>query len=86
MMGKVDIKSGPAGVTEVTQLHIFKCNRCGATDKVLPHSGFLRTHTVFNVQGKWKHRTTKMGAAVTNGPYTTKAGTANVTSLDHDLP
>jgi hypothetical protein len=85
-IGRGTITLGTAGVTEAQQLSIFKCKRCGATDKVHPHSGFTRIHEVFKVGAQWKHRTRKFGAAVTIGAHTTEAATGNVTSPDHDLP
>lgn len=78
--------AGPAGTKEFTQLSIFKCRRCGATDKVQPNSGMRIIHEVYLVGTQWKHRTRKIGEDVTIGAYSTKAGSANVTSYDHDLP
>lgn len=78
--------AGPVGTWEKTQLSLFKCKRCGTTDKVQPSSGLKVIHEVFKDGAQWKHKTRKVGAAVTIGANTTQAGTANVTSLDHNLP
>jgi hypothetical protein len=78
--------AGPAGTRVFTQLQIFKCHRCGATDKNQPNSGFNIIHEVFKVGSKWKHKTRKVGAAATIGAFSSQAGTASVTSPDHDLP
>ncbi len=85
-MGRAGITvTGPAGISEASQLCIYKCERCGVIDIVLPNSGFLRTHTVFKSGGVWKHKTNKKGAAVTIGVHTTGAGAGNATSSDHNL-
>jgi len=78
--------AGPAGKRIFDQLCIFKCKRCGATDKVMPNSGFKITHEVFLDGAQWKHKTTKNGAAVTIGAHSTQAGGTNATSPDHNLP
>ena len=78
--------AGPAAPWERRQVSIFKCHRCGATDKVQPNSGLKIVHEVFSDGGHWKHRVRKFGAKVTARGYTSEAGTANVTSLDHNLP
>jgi len=79
--------AGPGASHQFRQLSIFKCHRCGAVDKVQPNSGLTITHYVFDAGGgHWKHHVKKVGAKVTVGAYTSEAGTANVTSLDHDLP
>jgi hypothetical protein len=78
--------AGPAGTAEKLQLTIFKCKRCGATDKVQANSGMKIVHEVFQSGTAWKHRTRKVGAAVTIGAYSTQAGSASVTSPDHNLP
>jgi hypothetical protein len=79
--------AGPAATWERRQVSIFKCHRCGATDKVQPNSGFKITHAVSaDAAGHWKHKIMKVGADVTARGYTSKAGTANATSPDHNLP
>jgi hypothetical protein len=78
--------AGPAASWERRQVCKFKCDRCGATDKVHPNSGFKIIHSVFLDSGHWKHHVRKFGAAVTAGAYTSEAGTADVTSPDHLLP
>jgi hypothetical protein len=78
--------AGPAAPWERRQVCIFKCHRCGATDKIHPRSGFKIVHEVFIAAGHWKHRVRKFGAAVTARGYSSVAGTANVTSPDHSLP
>jgi len=84
--GRRNVTLGTAGVSEAQQLSIFKCHRCGANDKVVPNSGLTRIHEVFQDGTQWKHRTRKIGNAVTIGAHTTQAGVANVTSPDHNLP
>lgn len=79
------ITIGTAGVMEASQLCIYRCNCCAAVDIPLPNSGFKRTHHIFLSDTQWKHRTEKIGAAVTIGTYSTEARTANVISPDHDL-
>ena len=78
--------AGPAANWEARQVCIFKCHRCGATDKIHPKSGFKIVHYVFSESGHWKHHVRKFGAAVTAGAYTSEAGTADVISHDHVLP
>jgi hypothetical protein len=78
--------AGPAAPWERRQVCIFKCHRCGVTDKIHPKSGFKIIHDVFLVGTQWKHHTRKIGAAVTARGYTSEAGTANVISSDHLLP
>ena len=82
---------GPAGTSNRIQLHIFKCHRCGAVDKVIPSSGFDITHEVFAVGKTFKHRVTKLGAAIGIRPpgkssFKATAGKATgCRSPDHDL-
>jgi hypothetical protein len=79
--------AGPAAPWERRQVCIFKCHRCGAVDKVHPNSGFKIVHDVFqDGGGQWQHHVKKFGAKVTARAYTSEAGVANVTSLDHALP
>ncbi len=78
--------AGPAASWERRQVSIFKCHRCGTTDKVQPNSGLKITHYVFDDAGQWKHHVKKVGAAVSAGGYSSGAATANVTSPDHLLP
>jgi len=78
--------AGPAAPWERRQLSIFKCHRCGVTDKTQPNSGLKIVHEVFQDAGNWKHRVKKFGAKVTSRGYTSDAGVANVTSPNHDLP
>ncbi len=80
------LPAGPKGKAEKLQLTLFKCKRCGATDKVQPNSGFKIIHEVFKDGAQWKHITRKIGAKITIGANTTEAGTANVRSPDHNLP
>lgn len=77
--------AGPTATWERRQLSIFKCHRCGASDKVQPHSGLKIVHEVFLAGGQWKHRVKKFGAAVTARGYSSTAATASVTSPDHVL-
>ena len=81
--------AGPAGTEEFWQLFIFKCHRCGVTDKVQPRSGFHIVHRVFQSGSKWEHNMKKNGAKVTlqqgSLTWTSEAGDANVTSQDHLL-
>lgn len=83
---------GPKGISNRIQLHIFRCNRCGAIDKVVPNSGFDIKHEVFQVGKLFKHRATKVGAEIGIQPpgkpvFKSKAGSANnCRSPDHDLP
>ncbi len=89
-MARANITLGRAGISEANQLCIYKCKCCGAVDIVHPNSGFKRIHEVYNKgtasAPQWKHRTRKIGAAVTIGGFITGAGNANVTSQDHNLP
>jgi hypothetical protein len=78
--------AGPAAPWERRQLSIFKCQRCGATDKVQPNSGLKIVHSVFLDGRHWKHNVHKFGAAVTARGYSSGAGTADLTSHDHALP
>ena len=78
--------AGPAASWERRQVCIFKCNRCSATDKVHPNSGFKIVHDVFLDGAQWKHHVRKSGAAVTANGYSATAGTAAATSPDHLLP
>ncbi len=79
--------AGPAATWERRQVCIFKCHRCGATDKPHPNSGFKIVHYVFkDAAGNWQHHARKFGAKVSARGYTSEAGSANVTSLDHALP
>lgn len=78
--------AGPAATWERRQVCIFRCNRCGATDKDHPNSGFKIIHYVFSTAGHWKHNMKKIGAKVTARGHTSEAGTANAVSPDHNLP
>jgi hypothetical protein len=90
--------AGPKGTAEKLQLHIYKCNRCGAVDKAMPNSGFDITHEVFQVGKQFKHRATKVGSEIGiavkvaptpggNTKWRSKAGTAtDCRSQNHDLP
>ena len=82
--------AGPAATFDRQQLSLFKCKRCGATDKVQPNSGFKIIHEVFLDGAQWKHRTRKVGAAVTIGANSTQAGAttpgAGIVSPNHNLP
>ncbi|WP_051891263.1 hypothetical protein [Chryseobacterium sp. JM1] len=89
-ISRAGITLGKPGITEANQLCIYKCKCCGANDIVHPNSGFQRIHEVFNsgtaTAPQWKHRTKKIGAAVTINGFITGAGNANVVSLEHSLP
>jgi len=74
------------GINEVFQLFIYKCKCCGASNIVMPNSGFKITHKIFKVGTQWKHKTEKMGTPVTFDRYSTGAGNANVISHIHNLP
>ena len=81
---------GPTGKSNRIQLHIFNCKRCGAVNKVLPKSGYDITHEVFLVGKAFKHRVTKVGAAIgiKRGVNLFKAAAGSATgcrSLDHVL-
>lgn len=77
--------AGPAASWERRQVCIFKCHRCGATDKDHPNSGFKIVHYVFSDSGHWKHNMKKIGAKVTARGHTSEGGTANAVSPDHNL-
>lgn len=87
---RASITLGRAGITEANQLSIYRCKCCGANDIVHPNSGLKRIHEVYNVgtatAPQWKHRTRKIGVAVTINTFITGAGNANVTSQEHNLP
>jgi Type VI secretion system/phage-baseplate injector OB domain len=80
---------GPAGTEVFSQLFIFKCLRCGVTDKVQPRSGMKIVHSVFQTGSQWKHNMKKNGQKTTLttrlGTFTSEAGDADVTSPDHLL-
>ncbi len=80
-------KAGPKATWERRQVCIFKCHRCGVTDKVHPNSGFKIIHDVFQTGGSgWVHHVQKIGAKVTAKGFTSDAGVAAVKSPDHALP
>lgn len=68
------------------QLHVQTCHRCGAAAFVVPQSGFTRIHSVWKDGAQWKHKTTKVGAAVTVGGFESEAGDGNVSSEVHNIP
>lgn len=81
---------GPKGKSNRIQLHIFNCKRCGAVNKVVPKSGYDITHEVFLVGRVFKHRVTKVGAAIGikrgGNVFNAIAGLAtDCRSPDHDL-
>ena len=81
---------GPKGKANRIQLHIFHCKRCGAVNKVVPKSGFDILHEVFLVGKVFKHKVTKVGAAigirVGANVFNATAGSATgCRSPDHDL-
>ncbi len=76
---------GPKADWTMSQLSIYKCKRCGCVDIDQPNSGLKIIHHVVQVRGDWKHRTQKIGAAVTIGAHTSNAAVARVVSDDHDL-
>jgi hypothetical protein len=82
--------AGPAATLVQDQLSLFKCKRCGVTDKVMPKSGLRITHEVFKDGAQWKHRTRKVGAAVTIGANSTQAAATTpavgIVSPNHNLP
>jgi hypothetical protein len=78
--------AGPAATLLTKQLSIFKCKRCGATDKDQPNSGMEHSDEVFQVGANWFHRTRRIGAAVTAGGHTSQAASVNITSSNHALP
>jgi len=79
--------AGPAATWPTQQLSIFKCHRCGCTDKVVPDSGILHTDEVFRRGAHWFHKTVRVGAAQTIGAYTSGAASSiNLTTADHALP
>jgi type VI secretion system secreted protein VgrG len=77
--------AGPAGTETFSQLFVFKCHRCGVTDKVEPRSGFQILHRVFQSGSKWEHEMTKKGLKTTIRQWTSEAGDADVTSPIHVL-
>ncbi len=79
-------RAGPKATQEFRQLCIFKCGRCGVTDKIHPNSGFKILHDVFLDGAQWKHHVRKLGAAVTVKGFSSGAGTATAASPDHNLP
>lgn len=80
------ITAGPAGSAIFHQLFKFKCDRCGVTDQICPHSGFEIKHELWNDGGIWKHKCTKQVPAVTIGGDSSSAGSGNATSGDHTIP
>ena len=51
--------AGPKGRVVKVQVHVFKCNRCGAVDKAIPFSGYEITHEVFPDGSTFSHKVTK---------------------------
>jgi hypothetical protein len=84
--------AGPKGIAEYDQLHIFKCLRCGAVDQAIPNSGFSIRNEVFPAGKQWKHKVTKKGDIISLSlpdskiRVTTRAGSGEARSPDHDLP
>lgn len=84
------ITTGPSGSVTFTQLFVFNCKRCGASDIVAPDSGFEIVHTLRNTGTSaaptWTHKCVKSGAGVTIGTRTATAGGGSATSDDHSIP
>jgi hypothetical protein len=51
--------AGPKGRVLKVQVHVFKCNRCGAEDKAIPFSGYEITHEVFPDGNSFSYKVTK---------------------------
>jgi hypothetical protein len=69
------------------QLSLFNCRRTGVTNAIMPASGMTITHTVWNFAPApgWKHRTVKVGAALTVEGRTATAGGGRAESSVHSL-
>jgi peptidoglycan hydrolase-like protein with peptidoglycan-binding domain len=83
-------RPGPPGKSVKIQVHMFRCFRCGATDKPVPHSGFEVTHEVFRAGNGFKHRVSKKGedvgiTAPSGVSIKSKPGLGTARSSEHDL-
>jgi peptidoglycan hydrolase-like protein with peptidoglycan-binding domain len=51
--------AGPKGKVQIFQVHMFKCKRCGATDKPVPFSGFEILQELSQKGREWHEQATK---------------------------
>jgi hypothetical protein len=51
--------AGPKGKVQRFQVHMFKCKRCGASDKPVPFSGFEILHELSQKGRDWQEQATK---------------------------
>lgn len=70
-------EAGPKGDWTLSQLSIFKCDRCGCRDIVMPNSGMHITFRVVNGNG-WKFLVEKTGAQVLVNGFSSAAATAQI--------
>ena len=69
--------AGPKADWVISQLSVYKCERCGCQDILMPNSGLQITFHVVNVNG-WKFFAEKIGAKVMVNARTATAGSASV--------